>query len=425
MYLSDISNTSTDKCDKTLEISSTENMWEDDKWDNLHEENANTNDNMWNNDEWNAINTPTKQSDTKQRETNKQESDFSNWDDEWEPLDTDTTKTKPQTGTDSWSSWGNWGISSVLSTATSITSQVTQGISSVIETGIGVPNPEDLARIHREEKENPVPEEEISEDDNKNNKSVGFGFGNLVSGVTHITKLVEQTGSKVINGGLDTLETIGKKTVEILQENDPGLKGKTAFLKMDQNKPILSQVLREAKEKSDQENKIMEQKSSIKKANYESLFDDHQGLVHLEALEMLSKQCKIKLENVMQTYVGDQLSEMEETIEQVKELCELPEDDDDDDEISIFDLESKLINAVTEMNIKITYDKLIRTWKDTEEWLDKINLNVCDENDIHQQAIETLAQLTAIVVEQYHKAGELLLIKEHRSTADEADSLVQ
>lgn len=38
-----------------------------------------------------------------------------------------------------------------------------------------------------------------------------FGFSNLMSGVSSITKLVESTGTKVINGGLGTLETIGKK----------------------------------------------------------------------------------------------------------------------------------------------------------------------------------------------------------------------
>lgn len=455
----DTDNKPVEKCDRK-EIPPSANMWEEDEWDDWQEDDVNTkddvnttddvntkdDDNMWSNDEWNDINTPTKikseDNISQLHATNTkhiQMNDNSGWDDEWEPLEEDAPfKNKPQRPTaDSWSSWGNWGISSVLSTATSFTSHVTQGISSAIETSIGVPNPEDLARIHKEKgthlndgNEEDLKEAKVKEltgtaqEDNKSNISLGFGLGNLVSGVTQITKLVEQTGSKVITGGLDTLETIGKKTVEILQENDPGLKNKTAFLKMEQNKPILSQILREAKEKAEEENKIIEEKCYMKKANYELLFDDHQGLVHLEALEMLSKQCNIKLENISHTYTGDQLAEIEETMEQVKELCELPEDDEDDN-ISITEVEIKLNNAVEEMNIKITYDKLMSTWKEAEEWLDKINFNVCNENDIHQQAIETLAQLTAIAVEQYHKAGELLLIKEHRSTADEADSLVQ
>lgn len=62
------------------------------------------------------------------------------------------------------------------------------------------------------------------------------GFGSLVSGVSLL-------GSSVINRGLDTLETLGKKTMEVLQEGDPGLKKKRAMLFADQDKPVLSQVI--------------------------------------------------------------------------------------------------------------------------------------------------------------------------------------
>lgn len=410
-----------DKCTKP--INTFQNAWED-AWTettNVQEEKKD-NDNMWNNDDWDDFEIDTEPNRDKSISIKKEMTEEENaWNDEWEPLEETISNKKKE---DSWGGWGNWGISSVFSTASSITSQVTQGITSAIETGIGVPNPEDLAKIHKEEQEHSKETQNIPNHGDSDNKSIGFGFGNIVSGVTQITKLVEQTSSKVISGGLDTLETIGKKTAEILQENDPGLKNKTAFLKLDQNKPILSQVLREAKENAEKENQIREQKHVPKKANYETLFDDHQGLVHLEALEMLSKQCNIKLENLTQTYVGDQLTEIEETIEQVKELCELPEDDEEE-ALPITELESKLNEAVAEMNVKISYDKLITTWKDTEEWLSKINLNICNENEIHEQAIDSLARLTAIAVEQFHKTGELLLVKEHRSTADEADSLVQ
>jgi hypothetical protein len=66
-----------------------------------------------------------------------------------------------------------------------------------------------------------------------------FGFGHLISGMSSITRLVETTGSRVLTGGLDTLETIGKKTMEVLQEGDPGLKKKRALFS---DKIVLSQV---------------------------------------------------------------------------------------------------------------------------------------------------------------------------------------
>lgn len=133
----------------------------------------------------------------------------------------------------SWGNWGNWGVSSILSTAslgvTTLTNSVSQGITTVLETGIGAPDPEELARIDRVEKQkrHSISSSESKEREEQKPKSEKqgsqrtsnvFGLGNLVSGVTHITKLVETTGTKVLSGGLDTLEVIGKKTMEVLQE---------------------------------------------------------------------------------------------------------------------------------------------------------------------------------------------------------------
>lgn len=47
------------------------------------------------------------------------------------------------------------------------------------------------------------------------------------------------------------------------------------------------------------------------------------------------------------------------------------------------------------------------------------------QREILQKAICALAQFTAYSVERFHKTAELILIKEHRSTVNEADSLVQ
>ena len=47
------------------------------------------------------------------------------------------------------------------------------------------------------------------------------------------------------------------------------------------------------------------------------------------------------------------------------------------------------------------------------------------QRELYQKAISALAQFTAYSVERFHKTAELLLIKERRSTVNEADSLVQ
>ncbi|XP_018565203.1 protein FAM114A2 [Anoplophora glabripennis] len=330
-----------------------------------------------------------------------------------------------------WKGWGNWGVTSILSTATqgvsSLTNSVSQGLSSVLETGIGAPDPEKLAVLNKEFKTKVSVSTETSSntgEEFENKNVLGFGLSNIGNLVSGVSKLVESTGTKVISGGLDTLETIGKKTMEVIQDGDPGLKRKRAFLNLEGEKPVLSQVLREAKEKAEQENKALQEKHFARKVNYESIFDDHQGLVHLEALEMLSKQCDMKLQLLIESNSGDTLMDIQETVDQVKELCELP-DEEEDEQISIEELKERLKSAVEEIGVNIKYDKLITMWEETESWLSNLNLNICNENEIHQQAVETLAQLTAIAVEQFHKAGELLLIKDHHSTADEADSLVQ
>ena len=45
-------------------------------------------------------------------------------------------------------------------------------------------------------------------------------------------------------GGLDTLEVIGRKAMDVIQEGDPGLRRKRGFLL--NKKPNLSQVIRVA-----------------------------------------------------------------------------------------------------------------------------------------------------------------------------------
>lgn len=184
-----------------------------------------------------------------------------------------------------------------------------------------------------------------------------FGFGNLMSGVSSITKLVESTSNKVIAGGLDTLETIGKKTMEVLQEGDPGLKKKRAFFTHDKDKPILSQMLREAKDRAETEEKTLEEKQLARKVHFESLFDDYQGLVHLEALEMLSKQCDIKIQQHMINLNADELCSMQETLEEVKELCDLG--DEDEDETRVSDLQERLKGACKDLGVAMTYSKLL------------------------------------------------------------------
>lgn len=144
---------------------------------------------------------------------------------------------------------GGWGslfggvVSSVLSTATELTSTVTQSLDKVI----GVPDPEEMARINASEEariksqQQTSNQEEAQQDDQDDERSLtptkanqAFGL-NLVNNVTSL-------GSKVLNSGLDTLEGIGKKTMHILQDNDPLLKSRIKNFGLEKEKPNLTEV---------------------------------------------------------------------------------------------------------------------------------------------------------------------------------------
>lgn len=330
------------------------------------------------------------------------------------------TSKESESALGNWSSWGNWGVTSLLNTATAsvstLTTHVSQGLT-LLEGTIGIQDPKELTEINQDE----TATLDDTESQEKENQSYSaFGFGNLISGVSSITKLVESTGSKVMTGGLDTLEAIGKKTMEVLQEGDPGLKKKRAFFMTEPEKPNLSQILREAKEKAETEQKTIEERQLARKVHFESLFDDYQGLVHLEALEILSKQSNMKIQQYLIELDANELTSVQETLEEIKQLCNL-NDADDEDEKDNKDLKSRLEDACSDLSVDITYEKLYDIWTETKIYL----VSTHTDQEIFQNAISTLAQFTAFSIERFHKTAELLLIKERRSTVNEADALVQ
>ncbi|XP_076756562.1 protein FAM114A2 [Xylocopa sonorina] len=318
--------------------------------------------------------------------------------------------------------WANWGVTSLINTASvgvsTLTSHVSHGLTLLEESIVASDEPKSIT--NEEEKEDRTVDDYKAEQPKEQSS---FGFGNLISGVSSITKLVESTSSKVMSGGLDTLEAIGKKTMEVLQEGDPGLKKKRAFFINETDKPNLSQILREAKEKAESNEKTIEARQKMRKVHFESLFDDYQGLVHLEALEMLSKQSDIKIQQHLSSLDANELYCVQKMLEEVKELCELNEEDESEDESEEKDLKFKLQEACSDLGINITYEKLYDICENSKTYTTP-PVTQTDE-EIFEHVISLLAQFTAFSVERFHKTAELLLIKEHRSTVNETDSLVQ
>jgi hypothetical protein len=78
-----------------------------------------------------------------------------------------------------------------------------------------------------------------------------------------------------VSGGLDVLETIGKKTYGVLKEHDPGVTRALGGRRGD--KPNLSSSLREAKEQAAVAAEKEKESCEARKAHFGFLFDEFQG----------------------------------------------------------------------------------------------------------------------------------------------------
>lgn len=323
-----------------------------------------------------------------------------------------------------WGYWGSWG-KSILSTATATVATVGQGLTQVIEkaeTSLGIPSPTELsAEVEEEQRQLEASGSETDRAEDQASSPVGSAIGMLSS----LTSVVQSTGKTVITGGLDALEFIGKKTMDVIAEGDPGFK-KTKGL-MNRN-ATLSQVLREAKEREELQTAERDPADSERKAvaHYGMLFDEFQGLSHLEALEILSRESESKVKSVLTTLSGDELQQLRKELDLIKESFSLVEFDDEDvdekkDENGS-EFERELTEALAGLSVSTTADKLTKACRsacsqitamtkpenEEEESEEDVKKTVSVE-DVHAAAIRSLAELTARSIELFHKLAEMVL----------------
>ncbi|XP_055458718.1 protein FAM114A2 isoform X2 [Psammomys obesus] len=300
------------------------------------------------------------------------------------PAQETVSKDAPQTG---WGYWGSWG-KSLLSSASAT-------VATVGET------------IAREKESSPV----------------ARPFGMLST----ISTAVQSTGKSVISGGLDALEFIGKKTMDVIAEGDPGFK-RTKGLMI--RNSTLSQVLREAKDKEEQCPSNEVTMETDKKTHYGLLFDEFQGLSHLEALEMLSRESEIKVKSILSSLSGEELQTTRLELEQLKEafslaeFCEEEEEESQGDE----DFTKEITELFAQLHVSSRPEKLARARNRAYEWirtslatpvaekegeqLEAENTEEAKKNSveaIHAFAIRSLAELTACSIELFHKTAALVL----------------
>ncbi|XP_034745652.1 protein FAM114A2 [Etheostoma cragini] len=321
-----------------------------------------------------------------------------------------------------WGYWGSWG-KSILSTATATVATVGQGLTQVIEkaeTSLGIPSPTELsAQVEEEQKQQG---ETRSETDRAADDGPAAAAGSAMGMLSSLTSVVQTTGKTMITGGLDALEFIGKKTMDVIAEGDPGFK-KTKGLMI--RNSTLSQVLREAKEREELQTADEEVSDSHKKAaaHYGMLFDEFQGLSHLEALEILSRDSESKVKSVLTTLSGEELLQLREELDFIKDSFSLVEFDDEevdekkDEDGSEF--ERELTEALEGLHVTATADRLSKACRSTCSQITDMSRPEGEEEDnvkktlsveeVHAAAIRSLAELTARSIELFHKLAEMIL----------------
>lgn len=328
--------------------------------------------------------------------------------------------------------WGGW--TSMLSQATA---SVTSGLSSVIETvetSLGVPDPQEMARkVKAEEKAVKHKQEEeerntkVTGDDKDAEVKNGANESFLSSfGVSNLTNVVQTTGKELVSGGLDALEFIGKKTMGVLAEGDPGLREKRKTLAG--SGPSLSQILKEAKDASETAAAEASGEEPRPVIDLFSEFDKFQGVAHLEALEMLSRDSEAELESRILDLTEDELAAVKPLLRAVEEVFHI-DDDADEDGTEGDDFKAELDENIKSLNLPFAADKLVATREKAREWIQSCvqeqdsSLGSREGLDIYSSAVSSLAELTARTVELFHKLTELLLHQGNQTA--ETSSLVR
>ncbi|NWW49407.1 NXP20 protein, partial [Pedionomus torquatus] len=345
-----------------------------------------------------------------------------------------------------WGAWGTWG-KSLLSSA-SATVGKWHGITAVKEkagTTLGIHNASSASSETADPAaaETPIIQagDSLDQSSSESIPSPSSGSRGMLSAITNA---VQNTGKSVLSGGLDALEFIGKTTMNVLAESDPGFKRTKTLMARTVS---LSQLLREAKEKEKQ--RRAQQVTVERTAHYGLLFDEFQGLSHLEALEILSNESEAQIQSYLAALDGEQLETVKNDLIAIKEIFVPKESDDEGGQAQKADMGEEFVSVLTELlfelHVAATPDKLNKARKKAHEWLeetsfspsadieeklkekseepgedktekeDKIDGDKPEVNknktveEIYMLSIESLAEVTARCIEQLHKVAELIL----------------
>ncbi|OPJ71023.1 protein NOXP20 isoform A [Patagioenas fasciata monilis] len=367
-----------------------------------------------------------------------------------EPESEETLHEQSSSATDSsskgsrWGAWGTWG-KSLLSSASATVGHGITAVKEKAENTLGIHHTSSasLETAEPPTAETPVIQAEDPLDQRCSENIPSSPSSGSRGMLSAITNAVQNTGKSVLSGGLDALEFIGKTTMNVLAESDPGFKRTKTLMARTVS---LSQLLREAKEKEKQ--RRAQQVTVERTAHYGLLFDEFQGLSHLEALEILSNESEAQIQSYLATLDGEQLETVKNDLIAIKEIF-VPKESDDAAVQPQKDMGEEFVSMLTELlfelHVAATPDKLNKARKKAHDWLeeassstsvdiegklkeksgepdeenteqqDKIDSGKPEVNknktveEIYKMSIESLAEVTARCIEQLHKVAELIL----------------
>ncbi|KAF8572420.1 hypothetical protein P879_00387 [Paragonimus westermani] len=128
--------------------------------------------------------------------------------------------------------------------------------------------------------------------------SMLWDWTGVTSFAQQLTSSLQAKSLNLVQEGVNVLEQIGKKTMSVIEENDPGFRYTKSFLRPPglRDRPNLSQVIREAHERDRiNQQSVRDSRTVFNQGNFTAQLELRRALVHLEALELVSDQAESQL----------------------------------------------------------------------------------------------------------------------------------
>nr|VZI13438.1 unnamed protein product [Spirometra erinaceieuropaei] len=248
-----------------------------------------------------------------------------------------------------------------------------------------------------------------------------------------LSSTVENKGMQLLQGGVDVLETIGKKTFTALKETDPGLSYTKKFLLTPKSSQTtrLSQVLREAS-RQHQENldegptRGLESNAQQRRGDFAYQLEVRHALVHMEALELVSTRASAHLHAKItsledrelpgRTATGKDMSISSLTndggildkIWQTLQTAAVSQTEEDESHLEGDCLVENIVANLDLLNSICPAAAIQQKYKQLRERL-KNPADTSSATDVFCVAIDSLAEATTAMLTYLHKLAECLL----------------